>query len=107
MNRIVITGIGLVTSFGDGVDATWKNLISCKIDKKFRVSSLHCSQRISNEQCMVMYERLALIERPQNAKPTLWKELILDDRQGLGKDSHSYRIKYDATPKEILQILNI
>ena len=77
-----------------------------KIDKKFRVSSLYCSQRISNEQCMVMYERLALIERPQNAKPTLWKELILDDRQGLGKDSHSYSIKYGATPKEILQILN-
>ena len=30
MKRIVITGIGLVTSIGDGVDATWKNLISCK-----------------------------------------------------------------------------
>ena len=30
MKRIVITGVGLVTSIGDGVKDTWENLISCK-----------------------------------------------------------------------------
>ena len=54
---------------------------------------------------MTGYERLALIERLPSAKPIRWEEVILDDRQGLGKDSHSYRIKYDTSPKEILETL--
>jgi len=72
-----------------------------KINKKFRIFSLYCSQRISNEQCMSGYKQLASIETIPNAKPIQWQEIILDDRQGLGKDSHSFRIKYDASPKEI------
>jgi len=30
MKRIVVTGLGLLTSIGDNVDKTWNNLISCK-----------------------------------------------------------------------------
>ena len=30
MRRVVITGLGLVTSIGDGVEDTWNNLISLK-----------------------------------------------------------------------------
>ena len=80
-------------------------MLKRKINKKFRISSLHCSQRISNKQCMDGYERLASIGKLPDAKPTQWKEIILDERQGLGRDSHSYRIKYDALPKETLKIL--
>ena len=80
-------------------------MLKRKINKKFRISSLHCSQRISNKQCMDGYERLASIETLPNAKLTQWKEIILDDGQGLGSDSHSYRIKYDSLPKETLEIL--
>jgi len=76
-----------------------------KINRKLRIFSLYCSQRISNEQCMSGYNRLALIETVPNAKPIQWQEIILDDRQGLGKDSHSFRIKYDAPPEEILKAL--
>ena len=72
-----------------------------KINRKLRIFSLYCSQRISNEQCMSGYNRLALIETVPNAKPIQWQEIILDDRQGLGKDSHSFRIKYDAPLEEI------
>ena len=72
-----------------------------KINKNFKIFSLYCSQRISNEQCMSGYKQLASIETIPNAQPMQWQEIILDDRQGLGKDSHSFRIKYDASPKEI------
>ena len=82
-------------------------MLKRKIDKKLRIFSLYCSQRISNEQCMAGYEQLALIERIPDAKPIRWQEVILDDRQGLGKDSHSYRIKYDTSPKEILTTLQM
>ena len=30
MRRLVITGLGLVTSIGDGVEDTWNNLLSLK-----------------------------------------------------------------------------
>ena len=76
-----------------------------KINKKFRIFSLYCSQRISNEQCMSGYKQLASIETIPNAKPIQWQEIILDDRQGLGKDSHSFRIRYDASPKEMHKLL--
>lgn len=76
-----------------------------KINRKFRISPLYCSQRISNEQCMSGYKRLALIETDPNPKPILWQEVIVDDKQGLGKDSHSLRIKYDSTPKKIHKAL--
>ena len=79
--------------------------LKSKINRKFRIASLYCSQRISNDQCMIGYERLAVIEKLPNSEPTRWKEIVLDDRHGLGKDSHSYRIKYDASPKEILEAL--
>ena len=82
-------------------------MLKRKIDKKLRIFSLYCSQRISNEQCMAGYERMASIERTPDAKPIQWHEVILDDRQGLGKDSHSYRIKYDTSPKEILATLQM
>ena len=77
-----------------------------KINRKLRIFSLYCSQRISNEQCMSGYNRLALIEVVLNVKPIQWQEIILDDRQGLGKDSHSFRIKYNAPSEEILKALH-
>ena len=30
MKRVVVTGLGLLTSIGDGVENTWDNLILCK-----------------------------------------------------------------------------
>jgi hypothetical protein len=78
-----------------------------KINKNFNIFSLYCSQRISNEQCVVGYESLASIKKEPETKPIRWQEIILDDRQGLGKDSHSYRIKYDSTPKLALKILQL
>ena len=30
MKRVVITGLGLLTSIGEGVDETWTNLLSTK-----------------------------------------------------------------------------
>ena len=30
MRRVVVTGLGLLTSIGDGVQNTWDNLILCK-----------------------------------------------------------------------------
>ena len=30
MRRVVVTGLGLLTSLGDGVKNTWDNLILCK-----------------------------------------------------------------------------
>jgi hypothetical protein len=76
-----------------------------KINRKFRIFSLYCSQRISNEQCISGYNSMALIDTVQNMKPIQWQEIILDDRQGLGKDSHAFRIKYDSSPEEIFKIL--
>ena len=76
-----------------------------KINGKFRIFSLYCSQQISNEQCMSGYSRLASIETIPNPKPIQWQEIILDNTQGLGKDSHSFRIKYNASPKEMLNAL--
>jgi hypothetical protein len=76
-----------------------------KINGKFRILSLYCSQEISNEQCMSGYSRLASIETNLNPRPILWQEIILDNRQGLGKDSYSFRIKYNASPKEMLKAL--
>ena len=51
------------------------------------------------------YSRLASIETIPNPKPIQWQEIILDNTQGLGKDSHSFRIKYNASPKEMLNAL--
>jgi len=76
-----------------------------QINRKFRIFSLYCSQRISNEQCMSGYNSMALIDTVQNIKPIQWQEIILDDRQGLGKDSHSFRIKYDSSSEEIFKVL--
>ena len=46
MKRIVITGLGLTTSIGDGVKETWNNLLACKsgINKitSFDTSELPC-----------------------------------------------------------------
>ena len=78
-----------------------------KINKNFNIFSLYCSQRISNKQCVAGYEILASIKKDSETKPIRWQEIILDDRQGLGKDSHSYRIKYDSTPKLALKILQL
>ena len=30
MRRVVVTGMGLLTSIGNDCDSTWKNLIGCK-----------------------------------------------------------------------------
>ena len=78
-----------------------------KINKNFNIFSLYCSQRISNEQCVAGYESLASIKKNPEIKPIRWQEIIVDDRQGLGKDSHSYRIKYDSAPKLALKILQL
>jgi hypothetical protein len=78
-----------------------------KINKNFNIFSLYCSQRISNEQCVAGYGSLASIKKNSEIKPIRWQEIIVDDRQGLGKDSHSYRIKYDSTPKLALKILQL
>ena len=46
MRRVVITGLGLVTSIGDGVEDTWNNLISLKSGIKkinsFNTEDLPC-----------------------------------------------------------------
>ena len=81
--------------------------LKAKINKNFNIFSLYCSQRISNEQCVAGYESLASIKKNPEIKPTRWQEIIVDDRQGLGKDSHSYRIKYDSAPKSALKILQL
>ena len=56
MKRVVVTGIGLLTSIGDGVNQTWNNLISChsgirKISN-FNTDDLPCkiSGNISNDK---------------------------------------------------------
>ncbi|MBT6601587.1 MAG: hypothetical protein HOB32_08025 [Nitrospina sp.] len=77
-----------------------------KINRKFRIFSLYCSQRISNKQCMSGYKRLALIDILGEAESIKWQEVILDDRQGLGKDSHSFRIKYDTPLEEMRKALH-
>ncbi|MBV50934.1 MAG: hypothetical protein CMH77_00285 [Nitrospinae bacterium] len=76
-----------------------------KIHLAFRIPSLYCSQRISNEQCLTGYERLASIKKLPAAKPIRWKEVILDDRRGLGDSSRSHRISYSASSEEMLEIL--
>lgn len=76
-----------------------------KINRNFKIPSLYCSQRISNDQCMSGYKRLSLIKRSTTEKLSQWEEIILDDRQGLGKNSHSYRIKYDSPSSQMLEIL--
>ena len=46
MKRVVVTGIGLLTSIGTDLQTSWKNLISCKSGIKkitnFDVSNLPC-----------------------------------------------------------------
>ena len=46
MKRVVITGIGLITSLGEDVDTIWNNLISCKSGIKkinsFETKDLPC-----------------------------------------------------------------
>ena len=79
--------------------------LKSQINRKFRIFSLYCSQRISNEQCMSGYKSMALIDTVQKIKPIQWQEIILDDRQGLGKDSHAFRIKYDSSSEEIFKSL--
>ena len=56
MRRVVITGLGLLTSIGEGVEETWKNLLSTKsgIQKitSFEVENLPCKIAgfISNDE---------------------------------------------------------
>ena len=46
MKRVVVTGLGLLTSIGDGVQNTWDNLILCKSGIKqissFDTENLSC-----------------------------------------------------------------
>ncbi len=46
MRRVVITGLGLVTPVGVGVDAAWKNILACESGarriEEFEVSDLSC-----------------------------------------------------------------
>lgn len=74
--------------------------------KKFRFPSLYCSQRISNDQCMRGYENLAQIERRPDSKPVRWREVVVTDRQGLGKDGFSLLINFDASPQEMHELLS-
>ncbi|SVE36169.1 uncharacterized protein METZ01_LOCUS489023, partial [marine metagenome] len=56
MRRVVITGLGLLTSIGEGVEETWNNLLSTKsgIQKitSFEVDNLPCKIAgfISNDE---------------------------------------------------------
>ena len=56
MKRVVITGLGLLTSIGSGIDETWTNLLSTKsgIQKitSFDVENLPCKIAgiISNDE---------------------------------------------------------
>ncbi len=56
MKRVVVTGIGLLTSIGDGVNQTWNNLISCNSGirkiSNFDTDDLPCkiSGNISNDK---------------------------------------------------------
>ena len=43
MKRVVVTGLGLLTSIGDGVQNTWDNLILCKSGIK-KISSFDTEQ---------------------------------------------------------------
>jgi hypothetical protein len=51
------------------------------------------------------YKRLVLIETLNNEESIKWQEIILDDRQGLGKNSHSFRIKHDTPLEEMRKAL--
>ena len=46
MKRVVVTGIGLLTSLGDSVNKSWNNLLSCKSGIKkissFDTTDLKC-----------------------------------------------------------------
>ena len=46
MRRVVVTGLGLITSIGNGVKETWTNLLSCKSGIRritsFDVTNLSC-----------------------------------------------------------------
>ena len=46
MRKIVVTGLGLITTLGEGVEETWNNLLSCKSGIKkitsFDTSDLPC-----------------------------------------------------------------
>ena len=75
------------------------------IQGKFRFSSLYCSQRISNDQCMTGYESLAAIKLPPGPRPVKWQKLVVDDQQSPGKESHSLRINFDASPQEMREFL--
>ena len=61
MRRVVVTGLGLLTSIGTGVDKTWKNLLSTKsgIQKitSFEVENLPCKIAgfISNDESSPNY----------------------------------------------------
>ena len=46
MKRVVVTGLGLLTSIGDGVKNTWDNLILCKSG----IKKYLCSHRWSRCQ---------------------------------------------------------
>ncbi|KMP10464.1 hypothetical protein UR09_06170 [Candidatus Nitromaritima sp. SCGC AAA799-A02] len=78
--------------------------LKSKIKLNFRIPSLYCSQRISNSQCMMGYERMAAMD-PPGSKSVTWQETIVDDRQGLGRDSHSLRIRFDASSAEMRELL--
>ena len=61
MRRVVVTGIGLLTTLGNNKDVTWKNLINCKSGIKkvnhFDVSDLPCqiAGYLSNNPADVNY----------------------------------------------------
>ena len=44
MRRVVVTGVGLLTSIGNNVNSSWENLLNCKSGikkiKQFDVSDL-------------------------------------------------------------------
>ncbi len=75
------------------------------IQKKFRKLSFYCSKRISNNQCLSAYKKLAAIERSSNSKPTRWREVVIDDRQGLGGDSHVLLLNFDASSDAMVGLL--
>ena len=62
MKRVVVTGMGLVTPLGCGIDINWKNLIS----------GVSGAKKLANLMSMIISVKL-LVKFPQTAK---WRHLL-------------------------------
>ncbi len=72
------------------------NEVKSEINKKIKVNELYCSQKISNDQCLVGYQNLARVLKNMEAKSKVWKRIVISESFAPEKEFETLPLKFDA-----------